>query len=341
MSHFVPQCDLRKLLNNESPSMNTPAVSRSRRLAITSLLLSLGGVPGLANAGLKEFFGGNEKKAADLARAAENGSVTALETLKSESNAGNKLAALQFGFLHHTGKLASGKDVPLAMKAYRIAVGNVGGSDQITGNALAAYNMGLIHLWGEHNGGTPEPQEALRWFLAAAGDESKAMLPAVMHVAALYEMGLGAVKADLKEAMRWYRLAATMREPIAQFRLGKALVEGIGLDKNPFEGMLQIKYATDKWHRAAMYYLATIYANGTEYQEAVPYEAAKWLYIASTGDDRYKQAADKMIESLPGNEHARVIKAARLWISGHLKLPPKIEYNLPLNVEPPSLPGVN
>ncbi|AOZ11188.1 tetratricopeptide repeat protein [Cupriavidus malaysiensis] len=267
--------------------------------------------------------------------------------LRELANNGNRSAALQYGYLYHVGRApkhgerAGGKDIQIAMRAYELAAGKTTDDEKLTGNAIAAYNLGLIYLWGQ-NTGAPSAKDAVRWFTAAAGDRDvggKSFLPAAMQLANIYEKGFQDVPKNPQLSTHWYRIAASLREPVAQFKLGRALIEGIGLDKNNFEGMNSLRNAADKWNRPAMYYLAGLYANGSDYQEQNLFEAAKWLVIAATGDPRYKKAADSMLANLTQKEQQRVAQSAKIWVSGHQRVPERIEYNAPLNVEPRAIPG--
>lgn len=304
--------------------------------------------PRSASAQFLDFFAGaDEKKAYELFRGAENGSEKSMTKLRELANSGNRWAALQYGYLYHVGRAprhgdrAGGKDIQIAMRAYELAAGKTTDEEKLTGNPLAAYNLGLIYLWGQ-NTGTPNSKDATRWFTAAAGDRDgggRNFLPAAMQLANIYEQGFLDVPKNPQLSTRWYRVAASMREPVAQFKLGRALIEGIGIDRNNFEGMNSLRNAADKWNRQAMYYMAGIYANGNDYQEQNLFEAAKWLVIAATGDPRYRKAADSMLANLSQKDQQRVAQNAKIWVSGHQRVPERIEYNAPLNVEPRPIPG--
>ena len=320
--------------------------ARRRRLITLALFLA---APAGALAGiLDRFVSGGQKDAFELYRAAENGSQEAMDQLLANSRRNDNWSSLQFGYLYHVGRSPGtsakvspgyppGASIPIAMKAYRIASGQMTPEGTIKGNVFAAYNLGLIYLWGQADG-HPNASEAVRWFRAASRDNSdRVFLPAVMHLATIYERGFQDIAANAKEAMHWYSRAAGLNEPTALLKWGMALVEGNGAEKNYFDGMIHLQRSAELWDRDAMYYLASLYANGNDYQEQNLFQAAEWLWIAATGAPRYKQAAEAMLSNLPKADQQRVKQVARLWITGHMRIPPAVEYNAPLNTDVPTI----
>ncbi|QMI49685.1 tetratricopeptide repeat protein [Burkholderia sp. MBR-1] len=303
----------------------------------------------LANAGLLDpFMSGGQKDAYALYRAAENGSQEAFDKLLLNSRQGDNWSSMQFGYLYHVGRAPGtsprispgyppGGSIPTAIKAYKIASGQMTPEGNITGNVFSAYNLGLIYLWGQ-DGGTPKAQEAVRWFRACSRDNSdRPFLPSVMHLAAIYEQGFGGVPEDQREAVHWYSRAASMSEPTALLKWGIALIEGKGAERNYFEGTIHLQRAAELWDRDAMYYLASMYAKGNDYQEQNLFQAAQWLWIAATGAPRYRPAADALIARFSKPEQERIKQVSRLWITGHMRIPPRIEYNAPLNADVPTI----
>jgi TPR repeat protein len=335
------------------PSCNPRNVSspnRARRRTIAWLATLAGsGMTSSTYAGiLDKFIGGNQKDAFELFRAAQNGSQEAFDKLLKSSRAGDSWASMQFGYLYHIGRspgttlaiqpgYPAGADISIAMKAYQIASGAMTPEGAISGNIFAAYNLGLIYLWGQDNGGVPLAGQAVRWFRAAANSASdKVFLPAAMHLAVIYENGYRDIPADRREAMTWYRKAATASEPTALMKWGIALVEGDGAEKNYFDGMVHLQRSAEMWDRDAMYYLASLLAKGNDYQDQNLVSAAQWLTIAATGAPRYRAAADAMMGQFDKATQQRIKQAAHLWVTGHMRIPPHIEYNAPLNEDVPS-----
>jgi hypothetical protein len=275
-----------------------------------------------------------QRRAYDLYRSAASGSTEALEELRAKANEGDRWAALQFGYLHHTGRAPKvGKDIKVAMKAYRIACKLPGDATAITGNSLAAYNMGLIYLYGE-DGVKIDATEAVRWLQAAAGDESHVLVHAAMNLANLYEFGYDNVARDAAESLRWYRVAAARNEAYALYKLGRCLMEGIGTAPNTVDGKLKLNAAAELWSLPAMEYLAMQAMAGKGLQDKNPAEAAKWLLIAAEGDPRYGGAANARLPKLPKDQQEKTRQAARAWIRGHTKVPQQNDYKLPLNLDP-------
>ena len=80
--------------------------------------------------------------------------------LRDAANGGNRWASLYYGYLAETGKLSSRQDMQLALRSYQKAVKNPDGS--LTGNHLAAYNLGLAYYYGK--GVAVDSRNALKWF---------------------------------------------------------------------------------------------------------------------------------------------------------------------------------
>ena len=96
-----------------------------------------------------------------------------------------------------------------------------------TGNAQAAFDIGLLHDIGE---GVPENAEvAFQWYLRAAREN----LPdGQLNVGVMYDSGRG-VAADKKQAAIWYARAAIQGNARAAFNLGQLCQNGEGLNRNP------------------------------------------------------------------------------------------------------------
>jgi uncharacterized protein len=302
-----------------------------RRQLILAALAACLPAPALAQ-GVPSLLDGGQKRAYDLYRAAAAGSEPALEDLRGRANDGDRWAAMQFGFLHHTGKAPkAGKDIKIAMKAYRKSARVSSDSNSITGNALAAYNMGIIFLYGEE-GVEVDAQEGARWLFAAAGEDTKSFLPATMNLANLYEHGHGNVVQDLAEAGRWYRIASSHKEPYALYKLGVMLANGIGMQPNPFEANMKLEAAAKLGSTDAMYVLSELSKVDRGLTEKNLVVSAKWLLIASESDPRYKKLAAQAVNSLPRDKQAAAKNAALQWLKYYARPVPKPEYRVPLNI---------
>jgi TPR repeat protein len=59
------------------------------------------------------------------------------------------------------------------------------------------------------------------------------------------------VKADKKEAVKWYRKAAEQGDAEAQFKLGRAFVNGEGVDKDKMEAVKWFRLAAEQGYANA------------------------------------------------------------------------------------------
>ncbi|NEX63384.1 tetratricopeptide repeat protein [Noviherbaspirillum galbum] len=300
-----------------------------RRILLLGLLGACLAAPGTAQT--IPFLDGGQKRAYDLSRAAATGSEAALEELRSRANDGDRWSAMQFGWLHHTGKAPkAGRDIKIAMKAYRKAAKIASDSAAITGNPLAAYNMGLIYLYGD-DGVESDPHEAAKWFSAAAGDETKVFVPAAMNLANLFEYGFGNVAQDLAESARWYRAAAAHKEPYALYKLGAMLANGIGVAANPFEAQIKLEAAAKMGSTDAMYILSRLSMVDHGLTEKNPVNAAKWLLIASENNPQFKKLANEAMSKLPRDKQNSAKNMAMAWLKSYGRPMPRTDYRVPLN----------
>lgn len=284
-------------------------------------------------------FGKQEKDALSLARAAASGSPGAADKLKLDANQGNRWAAMQYGWLAHTGQMPNrvGHDMATAMRAYNLACKIMGENNQIialTGNQIAAYNAGLACYAGHT--GARDPFASIKWFRAASGEEGggQAFYPAYVYLARIYEKGEG-VPASQIEAYRYWSAAAGQREPVGMYNKGRMLMEGVGTARNYFEGFALLLRAADQWQTDAMYYIAQIYANGTFAHDRSDVEATKWIQIAATKDERYRKVADQMMAKLSPDDRKKARNGSVNWMRSHMKGPEPFEYTKPINTMPP------
>ncbi len=81
---------------------------------------------------------------------------------------------------------------------------------------------------------------------------------------------------DDREAVKWYRLAAEQRHPLAQFNLGFMYTEGKGVAKDDSEADMWVQRAAKRGFADAQFNLGVMYAEG----KGVPKddrEAIKWF----------------------------------------------------------------
>ncbi len=101
------------------------------------------------------------------------------------------------------------------------------------------------------------------------------------------EMGIGGVKRDSYEAVKWYRKAAELEDADAQFRLGGCYASGEGVEQDPQEAVKWYRKAAEQGYPAAQFILGVCYetGEGVEYDQVEfdQDEAVRW----------YRSAADQ------------------------------------------------
>lgn len=254
--------------------------------------------------------------------------------LKDAANAGNPWAALQYGFLAHRGRLPGQKGVNLALahKAYMKAV-RQGGT--LTGNHLAAYNLGLIYYYGG-NGFAKDGREALKWFGLAnqsyrefKKSQGATFWPAALYSAQMLENGYGGVKADKAAARVHWQAAARANDPAALYGLGRSVAP-----ENPFVAIASFKKAADRWHVPSMLALAKWYSTNDKLHQADPVQAAAWLQTAAMVDRRYSAQAAGYSRRLNAKQQRTASSKAAQWFKSRGMKPPVHDYSAPLNEDP-------
>lgn len=91
-------------------------------------------------------------------------------------------------------------------------------------------------------------------------------------------------EADVKEALKWYQLAANQNHPDALAALGELTQAGLGTPQNLQEAARLYKLAAEKGSVAGQYDLAFLYEQGTGVEKDET-EAAKWYQLAAEGGD--------------------------------------------------------
>ena len=114
--------------------------------------------------------------------------------------------------------------------------------------------------------------EALKWFRKAA---ELGHPKAQYNLGVCYANGIG-VQKDMKEAVRWFRKAAEQGIAEAQFSVGCYFLYEDGVVKNPEEAVRWFRKASEQGDVAAQYYLGACYTDGIGVQKDMA-EAVKWL----------------------------------------------------------------
>ncbi|MFC3074839.1 peptidoglycan-binding protein [Shinella pollutisoli] len=104
---------------------------------------------------------------------------------------------------------------------------------------------------------------------------------ALFEIGARYTEGRGGVAVDLKEAARWYELAAGRGFAPAEYRLANLYEKGQGVERDLARARDLYRQAAEKGNASAMHNLAVLLATGTG--DATPDfdGAAKWFEKAS------------------------------------------------------------
>ena len=265
-----------------------------------------------------------------MAKRTENSDTTAALELKNAANGGNRWAAVQYGYLAHTGRLPglSGRaDTATAAKAYRIALKDGGG------NYLAAYNLGLMHYYGI--GMKANGAEALRLFKTAAENyrskvASRVFWPAEVYTAQILERGYGVAKNEASAAEYWER-AAKANAPEGLYGYGMFILNGRGGLQNPYRAYPLLLQAANRWHTGAMVALAQYQGKGDRLRDADPVDAAKWWMLAATADKRYTRQAQKAVAALPAAKQQQVRSQVRSWLTTHTTVPKSFDWKKPVN----------
>ena len=283
------------------------------------------------------YTSAKQKQAHNLYLLAEGGDQQSIDALRQAANAGDAWSALQYGYLLDIGAGGMKVDKPAALSAYlRAAPG--GGASATDGLPIAAYNAGLIYLWGDGATLRTDITEAIKWLRVAALSDSGTggVLPAAMQLAVIYENGFGRQPRNLPESARWYFVAARFGDPVAMYKKGRILVEGDYVARSPAEGLLMLERAAERGSQDAKYYLASIYARGTEYAQQSHYLACYWLMVAGmhlNGKVRaeYNDSITDAMSRLSPGEIKQAQSQATKFIHRYIVRIPNIRYNAPIN----------
>lgn len=254
--------------------------------------------------------------------------------LRDAANRGNPWAAMQYGYLAHKGRLPGkkGPDYTLAQRAYLKAVKTR--DNGLTGNYLAAYNLGVLHFNG---GGSikKDPAAALRWFQTAIvsyremrKSKTAVFWPASAYAAQILTNGYG-IKPDKAAARPYWLDAVKGNEPVALHGFAQSVFHD-----NPFTAMTYFRRAADRQHVASMLIMARWYAHADKFHQAEPVQAASWLLRATHYDKRHGPTTDAVMSSLDAKSRKKARDTAAQWLrSRGLKQAP-FDYASPLNDDP-------
>ncbi len=114
----------------------------------------------------------------------------------------------------------------------------------------------------------------------------------------MFRSGRG-VKSDAVQSEKWLRLAANQGNPIAQYEIGRDLVNGAG--NQAAEGLKLLQSSAEQNNINAMSLLGVSYAEGRGTPTDAT-EAIKWFSKAASRGDKYAQFELDIIAAKPGVE---------------------------------------
>ena len=169
--------------------------------------------------------------------------TTALEALNYAAANGHPGALWKLGRMYQTGDLVA-EDDGKAMELFA-RVANEYGDGNPDGPEAPFVADAFVTLGSYYQNGIPghvdaDPGRARRFFAYAAsyfGDSD-----AQYSLAAMFRDGLGGDQ-NVRQAARWFKLAARKGHVGAQAEFGHMLFEGIGVDRRPIEGLMWLSLA--------------------------------------------------------------------------------------------------
>jgi TPR repeat protein len=119
-----------------------------------------------------------------------------------------------------------------------------------------------------------------------------------------YENGLG-VPADARAAERWYRRAAEQDDRQAQAYLAEMYAQGLGVERNDIEALHWYRRAAERGHAASQYNVGLFYAVGRGIEPSAV-QAVAWITVAQeNGAER-----TELLETLKRNMSAGSLREA-------------------------------
>src|ERR1700689_2533002 len=131
----------------------------------------------------------------------------------------------------------------------------------------------------------------------------------LIGVVAVCAIALASASAQTKD-LAVTRHKAEAGDPIAQFDLARAYIEGEGVAIDPKQGLLWLRKSTDQGYVGAEYAMGYIYQTGKEGLPKDQHEAAKWFVKAARQQNKKSQeqlldmVAKGLISAREGNWHA-------------------------------------
>ena len=158
------------------------------------------------------------------------------------------------------------------------------------GNPAAMLQLGFYYARGSY-GLAPSRTKAAQLYRRAA---DLGYVQAMYKLGMVYETGIG-VKLDMKEAVKYYRMAANRGCADAQLSYGRLFHEGSSVTQQDYaEGARLYKLAADQGLTSAEFNLGLGYVNGQGVAEDYA-EASRWFErAAAKGDAQAAVALEKV-----------------------------------------------
>ena len=159
-------------------------------------------------------------------------------------------------------------------------------------------------------GVTTDLKEAARWYELAA---ARGFAPAEYRLANLYEKGQG-VERDLDRARKLYEVAANKGNASAMHNLAVLLATGIGNAGPDFDGAAKwFQKASELGVRDSQFNLAILYARGNGVKPDLE-ESYKWFAIAARDGDRdAAQKRDEVANAMRPEQLTSAKAKVELW----------------------------
>ncbi|GEM_PF-2212070 len=153
-------------------------------------------------------------------------------------------------------------------------------------------------------GTTQDLKEAVKWYRLAAGQGNA---KAQNNLGTCYSSGKG-VAQDFKEATRWYQLAADQKQVWGLYNLGLAYLNGKGVKRDNEQAVNLFRLAAEQDYNQAQYRLGLIYETGQGVSQDDT-EALKWYHLAADqGHNGAKERLGSLLTKIAINKPAKNLK---------------------------------
>lgn len=267
-------------------------------------------------------FTGSYKDAQALYMRVAGADLEAMRELVAKADQGDPHAALQAGYILHTGtggmEVNYGKAADFYLKAARLPPAN--------------YNLALLLVNKQvvPGSGQSPTGEAITRLQSAAEKATDKFVQPLVALGQIYEKGVG-MPANPEIAIAWYEKAAGMNDPLAMYKVGMAYLNGEGRPLNAPLAEKWLKNAAERWNVDAQLQLALLMGNSS-YHGYKPIHAAQWFYIASISRPEYRSVMEEYFASISEKEQGIARRMAESWMKGHQAMPTPPGYNKPTNM---------